>query len=741
MNGQVSNVVRQWDVAQTSFNAADRIVRLVEACSKDNVQPQALRAAESLGFGMLVDPRRISDAVTALGGDESIRILDLRITLGLHNGGVVREMRTSTALIQFFLVATACKLSVINDDIASLMFHMMSTAGILSEIPVSPPQLLDLINIFSGHSETIVPVDLMHEIATLMDESFCDECKTSIHDSFYQMRIESLAKLLLRVFNLLKDDNIQQVVLKGISNGLLIATLFTWLRPDDTELSCAGRAFMGPNTAKLSIVLDGNYDEDEDEYGISLPWSLEVWRQTELQIHELIYESLDTELPTQYPNIPLKCAKSFLKARYPKGNSIDQLGCLVGAIVVFAAKNGHIYHQKACCRKPGLSPCRRARFEDVVGRQWLTRMNTIITEYGWEESYGQQQSDVVENLQRLWSADDVGFRDRLDLAAKLERAVITVLGGLWDESIIWDVIEIAGDALSAAIVTFRSGQRRLRLRARGDFLLSLLSPEGCELSTYMVEAFVTSIGGISSDYPSTLSDLVVHRDGLVAAWSMLWSPNVSQSSALGLSVCVGQLKWDGFPYELLRERYCCLTAEAVPWSVVRFNTRGVENSSLSPLHSESRTLSTQIAASRRRLELRSSFQRVSPIPSLEGIADSSTVWVSWTKSAIAVALSRHIGPLFLGEEEKRRVLEEISNGVVSKISCSSSLSDMGLAPPARRIFRLHSQQLQFFAAGLQDSETAYGRCFTLLIQHSVDPLSYIAKAESFGTGTWAVIGS
>lgn len=128
------NVSAQWDVGKTAFSSADRLRQLIGTATQDNVQPQAVLAAEALGFGLIVSPKRIDEAIVALGGTESTRIADLKVMIGLTSGGVVRTIRNSTALTQFFLVATACKLCYTSEEIGMLMFEMTAASGLLKKI-------------------------------------------------------------------------------------------------------------------------------------------------------------------------------------------------------------------------------------------------------------------------------------------------------------------------------------------------------------------------------------------------------------------------------------------------------------------------------------------------------------------------------------------------------------------------------------------------------------------------------
>src|SRR5436190_17569025 len=100
-------VQAQWELGQTTFNTVGQLRDLIRIVSQDNVQPQAVLAAEALGFVLIVSPKRIDQAIEALGGNDSTRIEGMQALIGLSSGGLQRVMRVSTPLLQFFLVLTA----------------------------------------------------------------------------------------------------------------------------------------------------------------------------------------------------------------------------------------------------------------------------------------------------------------------------------------------------------------------------------------------------------------------------------------------------------------------------------------------------------------------------------------------------------------------------------------------------------------------------------------------------------
>ena len=83
-------ITRQWEAPTTvtaSLNIIDRLISLNKAASQDDVQPQAAIAIENLGVLCLVSPDLIGEGVDALKGNESVRVKDTKLLIGLSNGG------------------------------------------------------------------------------------------------------------------------------------------------------------------------------------------------------------------------------------------------------------------------------------------------------------------------------------------------------------------------------------------------------------------------------------------------------------------------------------------------------------------------------------------------------------------------------------------------------------------------------------------------------------------------------
>ena len=140
---------------------------LISLASKGDFHPQAVLAAEQFGASLIASPLRLAEAVDCLSGNDSAELESIGgIYVGLTSGGTKQLVRNSTALQRMFLLCSACKLCYLDDEIGSLIFEMAVGLKLLEQHPVFSYQLFQFIKQISGHCESIVPMDMMHEIAS-----------------------------------------------------------------------------------------------------------------------------------------------------------------------------------------------------------------------------------------------------------------------------------------------------------------------------------------------------------------------------------------------------------------------------------------------------------------------------------------------------------------------------------------------------------------------------------------------
>ena len=157
MSDSVSSVQKQWDIGQSVFLAGAAVVALLSAASQDDVQPQAILAMEALGAGLLVHQDRIGEGIDALNGGESRKLTKLNPMVGLHRGGVAREIRKSFSCVAAFVLAVACKTCFTDQEVGSIRYKMMDLRGVLRRSPVSRWQIEQFVGSVSGYGYKIMP--------------------------------------------------------------------------------------------------------------------------------------------------------------------------------------------------------------------------------------------------------------------------------------------------------------------------------------------------------------------------------------------------------------------------------------------------------------------------------------------------------------------------------------------------------------------------------------------------------
>ena len=262
-------IALQLDISNTTSLTTSSLLNIVQSASVDNVQPQAILAAEALGTKILFSTELYDPAIRALDGREHLVLERLKAVIGLNNGNVVRIFRQSTPLIGFFLSMCALKPCFTDSELGDLAFQWLAKEKILEKFPVASFQLCDLMRTLSGHAELLIPDNLMSELAREIQYFGGDNFSL-----YRKMSSETMAEILLQIFGLLRDLSIDIVTVSGQENGLILATLFCFMLPEDTTLLFEEKTIRGPErNARLKVKLLSS----------SIPvvndWKIEGWRK------------------------------------------------------------------------------------------------------------------------------------------------------------------------------------------------------------------------------------------------------------------------------------------------------------------------------------------------------------------------------------------------------------------------------------------------------------------------------
>lgn len=529
---------------------------LVKASSQDDVHPQAVLAAEALGAGILVAPVRIKDALQALGANESFRLQQTRISIGLMHGNTQRAIQSSTPLLQFFVFCTAFKLIYVDEAIGDIMFEMMSTTGLLAKHPISPPQLTRLLNQVSAHSDQCVPIDLMHQIASTVAE-FSPGPNVYMH-----MEHQALAKLLTQVFEKMRDEEARSLCLTGHVSSVWIATALLWWFEDDAYLIVGGKLVCGKGDVRLLIVLLPHSSD---------PWKLEVWRKTEDAL-KFVFEDPQDE-PRYINRLPLKDLINFFDAYQFQLSDADLDGDrrvlikqtiaeLAAALIQIVLENGKITLHRRYKGQEDDDCCAHTNLSTIADLSWSSKSNTLMSNYGWEVHLESKQirarlSDSLQGKGRLLSSGLPSNAVKTILYDDCNKYIEEKMG---DHHMIVDYIRdaafcIAVDAILTCTTRSSMPDRYVKpldfdsLGRNKDILVSLLS-NGIEAKRFRTLALQQLLPGLPQVDPSSL---VLSSNGIVAGLSIVWNGTCDPRDACAIKVMRGAIRHDNMNYTGIRE--------------------------------------------------------------------------------------------------------------------------------------------------------------------------------------------
>lgn len=207
----------------------------------DDVQPQAVIAAQHLGDLMIVHPDRIGQAVDALGGSESFRIENIKLSMGLSSGGIAAQVRKSTSAIRCFLFATCLSLHMTPDEIGAFLYEMMERAGLLDIVPVSPAQLTSFISTLEGHMKELLSRENVAtaSLGPLLDILSSRISSDEVH--WYPLDAKAMGDVFLQTFEAIRSEEVSMAELSGGMGAVWLASIFSWLCPSDVSIFSKGK--------------------------------------------------------------------------------------------------------------------------------------------------------------------------------------------------------------------------------------------------------------------------------------------------------------------------------------------------------------------------------------------------------------------------------------------------------------------------------------------------------------------
>lgn len=545
-----------FEIGGSGFNTLKALRALIAATSEDDVHTQAVLAVEQLGACFPVAAERIDEAVTALGGQNSVRVENLKASIGISSGGLCKVMRQSTALLQFFVLCAAFKTTLLDDECSTLMFEMLKTSSVLAKLPCSAVQIMRMITQFSGQAEMIAPADMMHEVASAVDEWNPEP------DTFRKMEFKVLAELLLALFEQMRDETVDSIVLTGHENSIWLASSLLWLFGDKACLLIGERAVKGDPKAKLCIQVEPTR---------SVPWNLQVFKASDNPI-QFIFE-MSADETDSLNQIPLRLLKSFMNQYYwsafedaeIRRKAMIASGIIAQTLVIAILQRGKLYLKCEGCNDR--NRCNETSLAAIAQNSWLATAERVITSYGWDDD-GRTKFDPGLLVAILEGVAKWRGTSRQESGRNFEGAETCVKepcqafidsyfsGEKVEADYILDpALFIAADATVTCTAVFENGRRFIKplddqiLRFADETVVHILS-DGIEVSEFRERAFKQLLPGLDTWHDG---DLVVARDGYVAGMNILWLESARHSDALSIRVQGGQIKKDQVTYNSIRE--------------------------------------------------------------------------------------------------------------------------------------------------------------------------------------------
>ncbi|KAH8808629.1 hypothetical protein F5884DRAFT_834177 [Xylogone sp. PMI_703] len=416
----MSTVQPQFDivgaVATTTTAVSIAVInfgRIMKLCYKEDVQPLVIPPLERLGNWLMVDPSRLRQGEQGLENIPSPRLFSLAslsLLIGLDtdtNVSLVKIISCNNSLIASFLLLGGCATCFDTGEASLLMHELMRLNGTLKDyqIPTGPVrQFAEAINGYVKYmkqeSATDVYTALVASISQLPDFQ-----RTPLNDLDKKADIVQLARLVYEVIEKLQDSEVQLIVLKGIRQGVWLASLFVWLRPKEVEVLASSvriyprfdrRNSDGSHSIRLSIRLA----EDRGNNHLDSSWNMESWTTTEdtVPIKFNVKDSGDSDFEAHH-SLPLGTVRYHLSTRISEP-AIEAIGHLTAALVKIGTEFGQLYNRDESAAQP---------LKDLCSLEFLSIYGGIVTYFGWSFDDQQRQRKTTEALEKSLRATSTEF--------------------------------------------------------------------------------------------------------------------------------------------------------------------------------------------------------------------------------------------------------------------------------------------------------------------------------------------
>lgn len=700
-------------------------------------------AAQQLGACIPAASERISEAVDALGGQDSVKVSNLKVSIGISSGGLCKVMRQSTPLLQFFVLCAACKTTLLDDECSTLMFEMLKTSTVLAKLPCSAGQIMRMITQFSGQAEAIAPADNMHEVASAVDK-WTPEAET-----FCRMDPKVLAEMLFTVFDHVRDEAVDSMLLVGHKNSIWLASSLLWLLGDKAWLLIGDKAIKGDSRAKLCIQIEPTQ---------RISWSLQVFKASD-DPTKFVFEMPGDDVDT-INRIPLRLMKSFMNHYYwsffedtaIRTKAMIASGIIAQTLIMAISQRGRLYLKCGDC-KDSLH-CNEAPLAAIVQDFWLAAVGRRVTSYGWADSDGakfdtallktitdgadawatwrSREENALNSYENSYERRSLEWAEQ-SIKAPCRSFIKSYFPGEKVESdyILDPALFIAADASVTCTTFFQNGGRFINpmdaetLRF-ADRTVALILSHGLEASDFREKAFKQLLLGLDT---WRNSNLVVARDGYVASMNILWAESPWQSEAFSIRVQKGQIRKDQVNYEFVCESPFTSFASENPRVPAFDAVRGIMMPDIGwqhPIKDRAYVFETMASVHGSRVEVKHYMTYVDFLSKLprKRIA-------SWISTAEVIAMATHLDvesqlTASLEESLNRRLTQQL----ISKDVCwTKPFSSPSVDCEVRTLMRTGAnRKVKVFGAAFCNERRE--ACCHIIIRHRSPLLQCISTAES-----------
>ena len=384
-------VQAQLELSNSALMTKKMVTTFLQVCVDDDVQPLAAVAMEALGNLILVSQERIKEADLLFQPAPSQGkpawptrkfLKRLGVMAGVTIHGWPEAFSESLPLKKTFLLATACKVCFTDAEVARILYEMTWLGREAPKARFYPDQAGHFIDAISGYSDTLVPYEHYSKVVNAVRSQL--SAPDDMAMLFERCPPDKLGEILVNVFDALRDHDISRVTIEGARNGYWIATVLSWLLPEDTECSLKDRIIFGKPGARLGIRLI-----DEPHWHIA-QWTLERKLDPIVINSEGAISSLKFS-PTPHTSFATARAEIAAQFGFPSKPYEEATGMLAAAIVNVAYQKGELRSDKCNSSE---------RLKAICSMNFMTSHGDAIRKYGWhwDDRNGNDATDDAEGF-------------------------------------------------------------------------------------------------------------------------------------------------------------------------------------------------------------------------------------------------------------------------------------------------------------------------------------------------------